>query len=290
MDAAFGDHWSSVYSVKSVDWTYLDMTSPDGGTIGSEPTPSMKMRALEFGKGYIVRFKDDISSFTWNYDRIPTTVEIPIKQSPQSFTFTEQSDYEAIDVLDIPAGVTEIGVFEGNTCVGAVVVDETDEQILAYTTQANRNPVPLTFEYVTGRGSAEVIDSYLVWDASRNDFVPGDIFPGRQGYSIVKFGEIEKPQSTPTPSLSGCRCFPNPFNPSSRISFNLAVQQPVTVDVFNLKGQKVKTLSNGTLNAGEHNLIWNGTDEQGSTVASGLYFYRIKTSEQEISGKMLLMK
>ena len=290
MDAAFGDHWSSVYSVKSVDWTYLDMTSPDGGTIGSEPTPSMKMRALEFGKGYIVKFKDDISSFTWNYDRIPTTVQIPIKQTPQSFTYNEQPDYEAIDVLDIPAGVTEIGVFEGDTCVGAVVVDEPAEQILAYTTQANRNPVPLTFEYVTGRGSAEVIDSYLVWDASRNDFVPGDIFPGRQGYSIVKFGEIEKPQSTPTPSLSGCRCFPNPFNPSSRISFNLAMQQQVTVEVFNLKGQKVKTLSNGTLNAGEHNLIWNGTDEQGSIVASGLYFYRIKTSEQEISGKMLLMK
>jgi hypothetical protein len=229
-----------------------------------------------------------VTDFQWN-DSIVS--EIPIEQAtPQSFTYTEQSDYEAIDVLDIPAGVTEIGVFEGDTCVGAVVVDETDEQILAYTTQANRNPEPLEFQYVTGRGSAEVIDSYLVWDYRRNDFVSGEIMPGRHGYSIVKFGEAVQPHTTPASSLSGCSCYPNPFNPSTRIAFNLAVQQPVTVEVFNLKGQKVKTLSNGTLNTGTHNLVWNGTDEQGNPAASGLYFYRIKTSEQDISGKMLLMK
>jgi flagellar hook assembly protein FlgD len=284
---AFGDSWQCVEKVWAEDW-YYERQNIIRGKTPETPANSTVSKTMEYGKMYIVEMNTSVTDFQWN-DSIVS--EIPIEQAtPQSFTYTEQSDYEAIDVLDIPAGVTEIGVFEGDTCVGAVVVDETDEQILAYTTQANRNLESLTFQYVTGRGSAEVIDSYLVWDNRRNDFVSGEIMPGRHGYSIVKFGETVQQHTTPASSLSGCSCYPNPFNPSTRIAFTLAVQKPVTVEVFNLKGQKVKTLSIGTLNAGAHSLVWNGTDEQGNPAASGLYFYRIKTNEQDISGKMLLMK
>ena len=288
IEGAFGDFWPHVRKVWAEDWYFEKQDINRGLGQSIIPANATKGKNMTYGKMYIVQFDTPISAFHWTTSN---DSEAPLdKTTTQSFTYTERADYQAIDVLDIPAGVTEIGVFEGDICVGAVVVENPNEQILVYSSQANRDPLPFNIQYVSGRGSAETLKQYLVWDASRNDFVQGEVFPGRHGYSLVKFGETAQPQSTPASSLSGCSCYPNPFNPSTRISFNLATQQPVTVEVFNMKGQKVKSLSNGTLNAGTHSLVWNGTDEQGNPVASGLYFYRIKTSEQDISGKMLLMK
>lgn len=79
--------------------------------------------------------------------------------------------------------------------------------------------------------------------------------------------------------------YPNPFNPTTTIEFGLPQQQHVTVDVFNLNGQKVATLANGMLSAGVHRLHWNG---QG--YASGMYFYKIATPKKTEIHRMLLIK
>lgn len=84
--------------------------------------------------------------------------------------------------------------------------------------------------------------------------------------------------------------YPNPFNPSTRISFNLALASPVELIVFNLLGQKVKTLVNVELVAGEHSVEWDGTDETGQAVSSGVYLYKIITPMYSASKKMMLMK
>jgi len=84
--------------------------------------------------------------------------------------------------------------------------------------------------------------------------------------------------------------YPNPFNPSTVIAFSLARKGHINIDIFNAKGQKVKNLTNAVLQAGKHNVIWNGDDATGRSVGSGVYFYRMTTEGYSSVQKMLLMK
>lgn len=83
---------------------------------------------------------------------------------------------------------------------------------------------------------------------------------------------------------------PNPFNPSTTITFSLPRTEHVTVDIYNIRGQKVRTLMDSPLSAGEHTIEWNSTDDGGSRVASGIYFCRLQAGENIISKKMVLTK
>ena len=69
--------------------------------------------------------------------------------------------------------------------------------------------------------------------------------------------------------------YPNPFNPTTTLSFSLNGRGHVTIEVFNLKGQKIKTLENRTLEAGEHSVVWNGKDQDGNNIPSGIYFSKL---------------
>jgi len=84
--------------------------------------------------------------------------------------------------------------------------------------------------------------------------------------------------------------YPNPFNPTTTIAFDIAKSGHVAIDVYNAKGQRVKTLANRVFEAGSHHLVWNGTDYSGKTVGSGIYFYRMTTNDYSGIHKMLLMK
>lgn len=84
---------------------------------------------------------------------------------------------------------------------------------------------------------------------------------------------------------------PNPFNPSTRISFKISDHSPsYTLAIFNLKGQKVKTLASGYLEKGSHLAVWDGTDESGQNVSSGVYHYRLSNGSQSQTKRMVLMK
>ena len=82
--------------------------------------------------------------------------------------------------------------------------------------------------------------------------------------------------------------FPNPFNPSTSIKYNLPEPSIVTLEVFNILGQKVIVLVNSeSKDEGYHQIIWNSNDSYGSIVASGIYFYRIIFKDLK---KMILLK
>jgi len=84
--------------------------------------------------------------------------------------------------------------------------------------------------------------------------------------------------------------YPNPFNPETSIGFNLPKGGFATLSVYNTKGQLVKTLVNGMTPAGDHRVVWNGKDINGSAVASGLYFYKLNANGKTETRKMMLMK
>jgi hypothetical protein len=91
-----------------------------------------------------------------------------------------------------------------------------------------------------------------------------------------------------TTQLKGC--YPNPFNPSTTISFSLGEETQVNIDIYNLKGQKVRHLTSDNFSRGEHKLLWDGKDDQGRKVASGIYFAEMRTPTYKKHIKMLLTK
>ncbi len=89
--------------------------------------------------------------------------------------------------------------------------------------------------------------------------------------------------------------YPNPFNPETSIEFSLKGHSNEEVDVnltvYNIKGQKVKTLIDGKLNpSGQHSVKWTGKDDSGHSVGTGVYFFRLQTPDYSETGKMVLMK
>lgn len=91
-------------------------------------------------------------------------------------------------------------------------------------------------------------------------------------------------------AISLAQNYPNPFNPNTNIAFYLPKSAKVRLSVYNLKGQLVKDLVDKDLPAGQNIFNWNGTDNNGSLVASGIYSYRLQSENQSISKKMILMK
>ena len=84
--------------------------------------------------------------------------------------------------------------------------------------------------------------------------------------------------------------YPNPFNPSTEIRFDVPESGFVSLDVYNMLGQKVRALKSEIVKAGYHSVIWNGTNDVGSQLASGMYFYTIQTVEFQSTKKMLFLK
>ncbi len=84
--------------------------------------------------------------------------------------------------------------------------------------------------------------------------------------------------------------YPNPFNPETTISFDMPKAANANLSIYNVKGQLVKTLFDGQAKFGRNELVWNGTDNNGSSVSTGLYFYRLSANGKVESRKMMLMK
>ena len=87
--------------------------------------------------------------------------------------------------------------------------------------------------------------------------------------------------------------YPNPFNPSTTISFNISRKDAknAKIEIFNIKGQKVKTLTSNEIESGYHSVVWNGDDESGKSVSSGIYFYKLNVNgKTEAVKKCLLLK
>ncbi len=114
------------------------------------------------------------------------------------------------------------------------------------------------------------VNFFAGWNNLATDVAPGDpILPGASSLS---------------------QNFPNPFNPSTTISFTLPRRGEATIVICNAIGQQVRTLFGQTLSAGEHVVNWDGRDANGKMVASGVYYYQLRTSSGAQAKKMILVK
>ncbi len=121
-------------------------------------------------------------------------------------------------------------------------------------------------------------------------------------YVTAQYGNIE---STPTNTVSinvlstednvtsptfFLSNHPNPFNPSTTISYSIPSKTDVKLAIYNIRGQKVTTLVHETQEAGPHLITWQGIDHHGKPVSSGIYFYRLETQDNQLVKKMMLLK
>ncbi|MFH1277068.1 MAG: M28 family peptidase [Candidatus Eisenbacteria bacterium] len=95
---------------------------------------------------------------------------------------------------------------------------------------------------------------------------------------------------SPAPPLSLPANHPNPFNPVTTIRFDLAREGPVRLAIYDGRGRLIRTLLRGPMTAGTHEEVWNGKDDRGRAVSSGLYFYRLDGAGSSMAGKMTLLR
>ncbi len=106
--------------------------------------------------------------------------------------------------------------------------------------------------------------------------------------TISEEKDKETPQEFTNLGIKGI--YPNPFNPETNIDYSVKEDTPVVISVFNLKGQKVKSLVDKTVSAGDHKIIWQGDSDSGSSVSSGVYFVKMITGNHIETRKIVLMK
>lgn len=138
-------------------------------------------------------------------------------------------------------------------------------------------------EYYPDDQTNEVGPSYVL----NYNFITGAApFMARQALTAIG----DKYQDATSNSFVLEQNYPNPFNPSTTIQFVSPTRDRVELIVSNVLGQTVKTLYSGVVTPGVHQVVWDGTSNAGSVVASGIYFYVLKTSSGQLTRKMLFLR
>jgi len=162
---------------------------------------------------------------------------------------------------------------------------------------------PANFTFISG---ASYVTAPIDWTWFEYDipasYVGQDIRVGIQCVSndafvfmvddfVMDLGEVSNVDPvTPVVATALNGNFPNPFNPETTISYSIKGTNPVTIEIYNTKGQKVKTLVNETKAEGHYQAKWDGRDDNNQPVTSGVYFFRMKSGKFTSSKKMILLK
>jgi hypothetical protein len=121
--------------------------------------------------------------------------------------------------------------------------------------------------------------------------VPGFITTAAAAETVYVDGEPSSVQDdTPSPPIILEQNIPNPFNPTTTISFSIPQRMVVDLTIFDVSGRRVVTLVHRTMPAGRSSVKWNGRDANGHAVGSGIYFYRLRSGSSTQTRKMVLLR
>jgi len=288
---ALQDIIHNLIEIKTKYWTISK--DINGNWINDDPA-----YCFNFGEAVSLKYVGaNDTTFVWHLsDDIIQPYSHPITHF---FGFVEESDYLPIyvtipeDFLSEEGG--ELALFINNECYGAEVIKGEMVPLKAYVLESDIDFTTADVEFRVHkygtRAPAQVFNNYQVFDQ------------GSQAYKTRKidlndsanFYQVTLNANAPTNETDHIYAtlignYPNPFNPSTTISFSLAQPGNVRLSIYNIRGQLVKTLMNETKETGRHSIIWNGDDNSANKVSSGIYFYRIETSSSVETKKMLLMK
>lgn len=152
--------------------------------------------------------------------------------------------------------------------------------------EGTENGTQTSYKYVDTEFEANTVYYYWLESISLN---------GESEYfgpiSVKTNGGGSSPETPELPIVTKLYdAYPNPFNPNTVISYSISEPTTVTIDIYNGKGQRIRTFSQNHTSAGTFRTNWDGKDETGKTVSSGVYIYSMKTGNFHQSKKMLLTK
>ncbi len=269
---ALDDIWDYIEAVYSEDWAYTP----------GDPNFPAERSAMIYGKMYKI-FVDRDCSFVYGGG---TPIPPKHREMTEGFAYSETPMYSVvtIDELNDPEAL-EIGMFLDNECIGGTVLDGDPVQILAFPPDNDLNGVVHFELYYGSRSSNRIIRDFVLYEP-QNESNRGTVLDLRP----YEFYYVSLEKSDPEVRGFSLNNYPNPFNPETVITYNLPDNSRVELIIYNLKGQRVKKLVNEEQSAGIKTIIWDGRDERGNRVSSGIYFYRIKAGELTEQKKMILLK
>jgi hypothetical protein len=236
----------------------------------------------------IVKCFED-AEFSWNSDaeeREPFE-----KMQTQHFLYTEKIDYLPVFVeFEDPDLPKEAAIYVAGLCKGAAVVEGSIVEIPTYIMDEIFEGMELELRvFYDNKSSYNPIPQYQRWNDDTASFEPAFVIVGeREHLYYLKVGK-DSLESIPTPRLY-LGAYPNPFNPETTLRFYIPDEASVRLDIYNIKGQKVRDMINESCQAGTYTAIWNGRDSAGKQASSGMYFAVLTAGGNQLSRKLMLLK
>ena len=141
------------------------------------------------------------------------------------------------------------------------------------------------------------LNDHELLPVDETSFVDDDIRPGQTYWYRVgaidddgEFLSLAQSVTIQPRELELLQNYPNPFNPSTHIDFYLPNATPVTLVVYDVQGRRVATLVSEQARFGYHSITWDGTDQHGERVSSGVYFYRLTVGNRVMTKKLVVLK
>ncbi len=250
--------------------------------------------SLNYGEMVVVSVHHTCN-FQWDTDALISDPDA--YPFPEHFDFTEKSEYVPFFIEYSPTfeneeiAITVDGVVKGAsvvfgslTQVNGYLADDDED---GYQGGSHMGEVDFII-WCPVRGNTRKIDDYYVYNESVRRVVHSKIdLADKRDFYYVSFDEESVIDAPPAMALTH---YPNPFNPETTISYSLDHEDEVAVDIYNVKGQKVRTLVRGVQAEGAYQVTWQGDDNTGHPVASGIYFCRLKSGSQTLVRKMMMLK
>jgi hypothetical protein len=290
---AFGSFLDELYYIQHKDWSMVRIRPKRGDPWIVVAPIGQRQPTISYGDMVIVKKfgasigYPEVDEFTWTrFQAIPRFV----RTESEFFSYEKTPEYKPIFVeIDELSTAKEIAVLIDGVCYGAAVVDGDIIMIQAF---IDAIPQGAEMQLVAWDG-AKAKSSPLalqVYNSERDAlYQASSILKQDCDYYYVKLGDNGDPD-TPELTTMSVGNYPNPFNPSTTISYSVPADGDVSITIYNAKGQLVSTLVNEHKIKGNYQVVWQGKDMNGRSVATGLYFTRLVSRGKAISSKMLLMK
>ena len=294
----------SAYMTAYVDGAYsnqIDITNGDGQDLQTTNLFYLGRYQNTTGDGphvsYIfnglideVRISDAVRSADW------IATEYNNQNSPSTFIKTIGDETLPVEMSSFTAVVT------ADLFVNLHWVTQSETDVLGYyvyrNTSQNLSNASIVSPFIPATNtSSEAFYSYTDEEVS-----PGLWYYWLQNLDMNGDNAFHGPLSitlttdngNPTPEIplftSLQSIYPNPFNPNATIAFGLAKAEKVSIEIYNIKGAKVRSFLSGTMNSGTYRRIWDGTDDNGRTVSTGVYYVKMNAGTYTSFKKIVLMK
>ncbi|MEA2104367.1 MAG: heparinase II/III family protein [Candidatus Cloacimonadota bacterium] len=234
-----------------ISYTPINLGSCIGGTISSDNEKTITLVKYDHSIVTQAFFESEVS-----YDGHQLIVSKDDNEIPKNIFMTEGQEF----------------VYDGNTIISnsvfANIVLNIDEDFAAGYVDTS-----CTVGFFTGNEPSSVTGGSYTYSGG----ITSVTFPEATNFEINVIWSFEQSVDQPPykNDIENLSIYPNPFSGTNNISFTLSKSQKISIEVFNLKGQKISTIQNSILPAGEYIITWHGLDKVGNKVANGTYFYKI---------------